>query len=254
MRLLHLQERGKGHLFISSFPDRGEVPFKLPSVTRARQYSAALILAETDADKVTFYEYIFRECVVDRDLAFDDKIPAGIVKSVAEVILYLSGVHKDMIQYTESLFNTFRMQSNDPVLFMKRIICSVFSGYTFETLGELDYQSLAEIFINAELMMLEAGLITEPYSFTSIEDNETSRLPRVPMGPAGPGKMPPPPDNLKRTSSGALDLDALVNDGRKMQKEENAMPAKVAYNLHDDPSYKAKKEAHLARLEKLSGR
>jgi hypothetical protein len=252
MRLLHLQEQGKGHLFIAKFPNWGEVPFKLPSITRARQYSAALILSETSSDKVTFNEYLFRECVVDKELAFNDDIPAGIVESISQVILYLSGIQDNMIQYTEELFSTFRSQTGDPVLFMKRIICSVFSGYTFESLGELDYQSLTELFINAEVMMLEAGLVSEPYSFSSPEESKKPRLPRIPMGPAGPGKMSP--DNVRTTTNGSIDLDALINDGKKMQREENAMPAKVAYNLHDDPAYKAKKEAHLARLEKLNGR
>lgn len=253
MRLLHLQKRGnKGHLFIADFPDWGEVPFKLPSVSRSRQYSAALMLAQSSSDRGTFYEYIFRECVVDEKIAFDNDIPAGIVQSIAELILYLSGIHEDTIKYTENLYDTFRSQTRDPLFFMYRVICSVFSGYTFESLGELDYQSLVEIFINAETMMLEAGLISEPYSFSSPEE-ETKKpsLPRIPMGPSGPGRMPP--KNVKITNDGSINLDALIQDGKDMSKTLNAMPAKGAYNLHDDPKYKARKEAALAKLER-SGR
>lgn len=253
MRLLHLQKRGRdGHLFIVEFPEWGKIPFKLPSVSRSRQYAAAILLAETQADTATFYEYVFRECVVDEKIAFDENMPAGIAQSVAELILYLSGTHQDMIQYTENLFDTFRNESNTPVSFMKRVICSVFSGYTFESLGELDYQDLVEVFVNAEAMMLEAGLISEPYTFASPED-EGPRLPRVPMGPAGPGSMPPPQDDMKMTNNGSIDIDALVQDGKRAEKDLNAMPAKGAHNLHDSPDYQARKEAAFARLEKLGG-
>lgn len=251
MRLLHLQKRGNnGHLFITSIPDWGEIPFKLPSVSRSRQYSAALVLAESNIDKNTFYEYIFRECVVDEKLAFDENMPAGIVQSIAELILYLSGIHEDMVQYTENLHSTFRSQIKDPIWFMKRVICSVFSGYTFESLGELDYQDLNEIFINAEAMMLEAGLISEPYTFRNPEEERRPSLPRIPMGPAGPGSMPP--DNIRKINNGSIDLDALIQDGMQMDKTLNAMPAKGAHNLHDNPEYKARKEAALAKLNKRS--
>jgi hypothetical protein len=53
---------------------------------------------------------------------------------------------------------------------MKRVICSAFSGYTFKSLDELNYQQLVEIFANAERALLDTGIIQEPYSLKTAED------------------------------------------------------------------------------------
>jgi hypothetical protein len=260
MNLLQLQEqKGSGHLFIVEIPDWGEIPFKLPSITKARQYHAGLLLSMTEEEQVMIYEYIFRDCVVDPDIAFDQEMPAGIPESIGKLILHLSGTTEDNIKYTGELFNTFRISVGDPVMFMKRTVCSIFSGYTFETLGELDYQSLVEIFINAEQIMLEAGLIPGPYQ-TEIPKSEKKKNFNIPVGPTGmPGVSTPLTnknsseyqDDTPRTSTGGIDIDALVSQGRDMQKIDMGVPAKGAHNIYDNPSYKAKQEAV---FKKLSGK
>lgn len=251
MRLLHLQKQeGTGHLFIATFPEWGDVPFKLPSVTRSQQYAAALALAETPADHGTFYEYIYRECVVDQSISYDEDIPAGIVESISKLVLFLSGIGEKFLPYTEGLFDTFRDQTKDPITFMKRIVCSIFSGYTFESAGELDYQSLVEVYVNAEMVMIEAGLISEPYTFTTAEEQKNTKThkPSLPTGPAGP--INSFTDDSKFTKDGNIDLDALIADGKSMLKHENTAPAKGAYNLHDDPHYSARKEAIMNKFSR----
>jgi hypothetical protein len=250
MKLLHLQQRkNDGHLFVVKFPDWGEVCFKLPNLVRSRQYGIALSLANTPEDLHNFRECVFRECVVQEEITFDQRIPAGIVVSVVDLIVHLAGLDPDVRHYTENLFHNFREQVDQPVNFMKRIICSVFSAYSFESLDQLDYQSLIEVFINAERMMLEANLIHEPYGFLSPEDEmPAKRMPPVPMGPSGPGPMPS--NNVKRTATGDIDLDALVKDGKKMERQDGAVPSKAAYNLHDDPVYQARKEAVIDKFSR----
>lgn len=265
MHLLRLQEQnGSGHLFVVEIPDWGEIPFKLPSVRKSREYAAAIFLSEDENELCSNYEYIFRECVVDPDIAFDLEIPAGIPQSVAELILLLSGALPDELKYTEDLINTFRSQLMEQITLMKRVICSVFSGYTFESLGELDYQDLVEVFTNAEHIMLEAGLLEAPYHF-SVDGQEPSRPPKqlhIPIGPTGmpgpngPAPMPSsgPSDNTPMKPSGGIDIDALVRDGHNMERFDSTAPAKGAHNLHDDPAYKAKKEAVLEALSRRGGR
>jgi len=168
MSLIYLQDRGgKGHLFVSHFPGWGDVPFKLPSVKRAQQYSAALALTEnTRTPGSVILEQIFGECVVDENLAYHEHdIPAGIVDSVGRGILYLSGITEDVITYTQNLFNTYRHQVNTMIPSMERTICSVFGGYTFSNVNELDYQEMCEVFIQAEKALLDGGVIEEPYKF-----------------------------------------------------------------------------------------
>jgi hypothetical protein len=251
MKLLRLQEQnGSGHLFIVSLPDWGEIPFKLPSVRRAQQYAAAMLLTETEADKVMFYETIFRECVPDEELAFGSPdMPAGIIQSIGDLVLFLSGVSEHTLEYTQELFNTFRDETMRPVNYMKRVICSVFSAYTFENLEDLNYQQLVELFINSEKMMMEAGLIEEPFTFETPKKGV-----RMPTGPAGPMGVPAAPRQPSGppgvTADGPIDIEALVEDGKRMEKELDTMPPSSAMNLKESPAYKARAEM-MAREKKV---
>lgn len=245
MELLRLQKAvGDSHLYIVDVKDFGRIHFKLPSILRSHQYTAAMQLSETQADNALFYEYMFRECVVDEKLAFNQEIPAGLVKSIGDLILSLSGMATDSIPYTETLFDTYRNQLSDPVTFMKKTVCTIFSGYTFESLSRLDYQTVVELFINAEQVMLETGLREEHFSFESDEPQER-RLPMVPNGPSGPGPGPRPKNqgDVSFTETGGIDIDALVQDGAKSSKQIDKTPSPRAFNLHDDPEYSARKDA-----------
>lgn len=175
MNLAYLQKQGRaGHLFIAHFPGWGDVPFKLPSVKRAQEYSAAFALGEaTQVSGSVLLEQLFRECVVDEDLAYHEQnIPAGIVDSVGREILFLSGVSENIIEYTQNLFNTYRAQVQTMVPTMKRVVCSVFGGHSLKDADELDYQDLCEMFIQAERALLDGGVIEEPYRFGGGEQRQ----------------------------------------------------------------------------------
>lgn len=165
MNLLHLQkQKGDGHLFIASFPGWEDVPFKLPNIRRSQQFSAALVLAQDPFSLIMVWEQIFRECVVDEDLAFHrDEIPAGVVESLSKLIIFLSGLDENTVEYTRGLYNTYRSQAMVPLAFMRRIICSVFGGYTYKDLEELDYQEICEIFVQAERLMIDDGVLQQEY-------------------------------------------------------------------------------------------
>lgn len=159
--LLLQKQKGEGHLFVVAFPGWEEVAFKLPSLLRIQQYVVALSVV---SQPTIIFEQIFRECVVDEALAFHrENIPAGVVQSLAELVLLLSGAGDNAIEYTVGLHQTFRAQTAAPIVFMKRIICATFGGYTFSSLEELDYQALCELFVQAERIMLDSGIIEEEY-------------------------------------------------------------------------------------------
>jgi len=196
-------QKGKGKLFIVQFGEWGEVPFKLPGNKRAEDYAAALMLSSGLGVKALIREEIFRECVVSEIRAFEDiEIPAGIIHSVAELILYLSGIGSDKVKYTLEFLDICRGTVNSPTTMMKRIICSVFSGYTFETINDLSYQELINVFAQAEAMMLETGMIPNPYEFTNTA-------------------------STKKTES----ADDLVNMAKRDMRDLNEMKG----NLKNDP-------------------
>jgi hypothetical protein len=199
MNLLHLQkQKGDGHLFVVSFPGWEDVPFKLPSVRRSQQYSAMMALADNTFSIVTLYEQIFRECVVDENLAFHrEDIPAGIVESTARLILLLSGLNENAVEYTKGLYQTYRSQATMPLVFMKRVICSAFGAYTFEYLDGLDYQTICEVFVQAERLMLDGGILEEEYELLRPEEQPRKKMANadefVSDAPDGvPGKGPRP--------------------------------------------------------------
>lgn len=208
MNLLHLQEqKGSGSLFVLS-TEWGDIPFKLPSIRRVSQYLSALSLAQDEKTLIFIYETIFRECVVDEIIAFESPdMPAGIVPSVVEYILKISGVSDNSEIYTEELFHTFREQSQAPLNLMIRTICSVFSGYKFSDVRELSYQELVELFMEAEAAMMSVGLVQEPFTFVSNQSN--------------PGYRP----------DGKIDVDSLVMDSNRIERELNGHPA-GSYKRH----------------------
>ena len=270
MKVLHLQAaKNNNHLFVVDVDDFGHVPFKLPSIVRVSQYVASLKLAQSKSEEVQLYECIFRECVVDEDLAYDLEIPAFLPQSIAQLILLLSGVSGNVREYTEGLLDTFRGQSSSHLLIMKRTICSCFNAYTFADLDQMDYQDLVELFVQAEVTLLDVGILETPFSFDNGEKQKKRRNipPLPPMPPQGPGNMSSvaskvymntaaSPGNssdfgdLPVDGSGKIDIDALVKEGQRMARQDAALPSRSAFNLNDDPAYKAKKEAALKKLNR----
>ncbi len=147
-----------------------EIVFRLPAVKIAEQYSTLLNIAQTESEKSVIYETMFRSCVQDEWLTSEAaELKAGIPETVARLILRLSGLDEAAIPYTEELFALYRQQSNSTMTYMKRMICMVFPGYTFEVLDKLNYQNLVNVFIQAEPMLLKQGIIEKEHDFTSPE-------------------------------------------------------------------------------------
>ena len=148
-----------------------EIIFRLPSIKSARQYAILLNLAQYNSEKSIIYETIFRNVVQDDWLVNQcGDLKAGIPETIANLIMRLSGLDDSATEYTEELFRVYRNQSSSDLIFMKRIICSAFGGYTFESLDHLNYQNLVNIFIQAENILLERGIIETEYNFVTPEE------------------------------------------------------------------------------------
>jgi hypothetical protein len=147
-----------------------EIVFRLPAVKTAKQFMSLLNMAITNADRNAIYEAVFRHVVQDDYLAKSaGNIPAGVPETIAKLVLVLSGLGNDSVEYTEGLYNIYRNQANDTLLYMKRYICSVFSGYTLEKLDELNYHQLVRVFIQAETLLIERGIEKEPHKIATGE-------------------------------------------------------------------------------------
>jgi hypothetical protein len=197
-----------------------EVVFHLPPIKKAIQYQRLLDLAQTENLEYLIYEQIFSECSVTDLLVNDGEIPAGIPETISNLILYLSGVDKSSIEYTEGLFEIYRNQINDTILFMKRTICNVFGGYTFEKLDELTYQQLVHNFIQAEKVLLDddnSGLAT-PFQFKGPEDNNNKVSDRIQQDRREYETFNRPPNQEELALQRKLREQAIQN--AKMREEE----------------------------------
>lgn len=145
-----------------------EVVFRLPPVRQAQQYAMLLGIAQTESERLDIYETIFRRVIQDDWMANEDaNLKAGLPETVARLVIHLSGLDESAKEYTDELFQLYRQQSNSILMYMKRTICMVFSGYTFESLDELNYQNLVSVFIQAEKELIRQGIIESEHDFTT---------------------------------------------------------------------------------------
>jgi hypothetical protein len=150
-----------------------EVIFRLPSVKQAYQYQKLLSLATDQQTVSIIYEHIFKAFVVDEFLAHKDgELPAGVPETIAKLILMFSGVDSHSIDYTEELVKLYREQADNTLIYMKRVICQIFPGYTFKSLDSETYQEVVSLFIQAEKILLERGIIEEVHKFGHPEEEK----------------------------------------------------------------------------------
>jgi hypothetical protein len=148
-----------------------EIVFRLPSIKQAEQYQMLLSLATDNSMIVVIYEHIFRNIVVDQILANEDPdLPAGVPETISRLALFLSGVDEPSTEYTEELFKAHRERLGDTTQYMNRVVCQVFGGYTFESLDKLNYQKLTTIFIQAEQVLIDRGIIEQIHTFKTPEE------------------------------------------------------------------------------------
>jgi len=147
-----------------------EVVFRLPAIRDVQQYVLLLGMTSSEAECSEIYEALFRRVAEDTWLAkLATDIPAGIPETIGRLVVFLSGLDEHSVAYTEELFKTYREQNDATNTYMKRTICQVFPGYTFENLDLLNYQQLVQTFIQAEKVLLDRGIIQKEHDFKSPE-------------------------------------------------------------------------------------
>jgi hypothetical protein len=148
-----------------------EIVFRLPSIKQAYQYQKLLSLTADYTEVCIIYEHMFKAAVLNDYMATKDgDLPAGIPETIAKLIFMLSGADEHCTEYTEELVTVYRKQADNTLMYMKRIICQVFAGYTFKSLNEENYQTIVNLFIQAEKVLLERGIIETVHQFNQPEE------------------------------------------------------------------------------------
>lgn len=154
---------GKDNLYLAKFSEEISVAFELPPYSQVMRLYNLVNNVDSHNELCDLYETIFSTYVLDKSILCRNKIPAGIPESVVKLIFHLSTLQNSdtAIDYTNNLLDTLREKCNDPVSAMKRVICTIFSGYTFSILNKLDMNELVTVYVNAEKVALEKGIIEE---------------------------------------------------------------------------------------------
>lgn len=199
-------------LYVVEFPDGTEVIFRLPSFKQAQQFAQLLSVAQENTALLDIvYNHIFQEFVVDKYLAFHDpNLKAGIPSTVAQVILYLSGVDDNFKEYTEMLLDTYRSYTQNIFSMMRRSICVVFPAYKMSDLDDMTFQELIKVYVEAETVLLERGIIEEGLKFAEPEKKKPFTIESI--------------------------LSKDMEDYNRFENDNNAP------RLTEDPSYRARQE------------
>jgi hypothetical protein len=133
---------------------------------------------------------IFRDYTVrdpkwkDREI---DALPAGVVDTVADLIMYVSdsGIIPDRegkinIPAFTTRLNLYRSVASTNVEYqMYTVICLVFKGYTFEMLDRLPFDRIASLFASAERYLLENGILKEPLRIYDPKESSQPKKPEI---------------------------------------------------------------------------
>ena len=173
-------------------------------------------------------------------------LPAGIVETVADLIMYVSdsGIIPDSqgkinIPAFTTRLNMYRAIASTNVEYqMYTVICLVFRAYTYEMLDKLPFDRIASLFASAERYLLENQILKAPLQI--YDPNEIKETPGAPE--------PPKPKSTakKQTEEGSMLEEFLLL--REKQKKEEAVQPKV--NLSPDVEFdEIEKKAKRARSE-----
>lgn len=176
---LQAVSRKTGDIYVATISDSLEIVFRLPSLKRVKQYVKLLDFAEdvNPSLKASIYEHLFQEIIEDKWLGTEaTDIPAGIAQSLAETAIYLSGISNDSVEYLNGLMKACRNNTETVEELMKRIIASTFNAYTFENIEELDYPRIVYLYIQAEKILLDRGIIKQEMNITTEEDRKEAAI------------------------------------------------------------------------------
>ena len=137
-----------------------------------REIASLDIFSEIDTDKE---EDIVRLAIIDPiDMDYDN-VSAGVISTLAEVVLDKSG-----LLGIESLQNALEKARNKRTIFtdIYEIICAGFPALLPGDLDNITLDKLMDLFVIAEGILIKQGLLEEEVSFEIEEDEE---------GPGKPG-------------------------------------------------------------------
>jgi hypothetical protein len=187
---------------------------------------------------------IFRDYTVSDVPRSDEQIeilPAGIVDTVSNLIMYVSdsGIIPDEngninIPGFNARINLYRSLAQTNVEYqMYTVICLVFKAYTFEMLDKLPFDRISSLFASAEKYLLENGVIK---AALQIYDPRTTEDPALNAKKPKQAKQPQEPKTQDEHDSNFV-LKHFIKLKEEKEKEllkEASKPAKPVSIVPDE--------------------
>jgi len=206
-------------IFQLSFSDGTIVRFRLLNWEESKIYIRLFSRPELPLDLVA--ERIFRDCVVDQHILNRmDTLRAGVVSTIVELIIAMSGPVSDVEKFNKDL-DEARALASLPDSFIVTTICRAFPAYKPEDIETMDWDKVQYRLAQAESILIPLGQLNSPLKLTTGQpkQNEASKIFNDPLH--GPGAMPSDVVNVN---------DLVANSANEMRdvagftlEEEEAM-------------------------------
>lgn len=138
-----------------------------------REYKALSDILQCGVNPINIEEIVWEKCVLDSQLTSPDvweKLNAGIVSTVASLILYLSG--SQSIPDLNLKLAQQRVQAADVQEQIPMYIASVFPSYKLEDFDNMPFPQILLRFAQAEQILLERGVLEQPVQWLTPEEAE----------------------------------------------------------------------------------
>jgi hypothetical protein len=166
-RELYVLRRRHGDPFVTRFLDGTEVPWKPLSLQEFIEYDRLFSFEVYPPSQLE--DEVFSKCCLDVSLVENiDELEAGIVTTTVMQIMEASGPTAGTEQISYDL-NIARNQAHDFFSQGVVLICQVFPGYTPEDVYALDYRTYLTRLAQAELRLLELGIMTQPLELLTVD-------------------------------------------------------------------------------------
>lgn len=173
----HLRLKFPGQ-YATELPDGTVIPWRTLTLQEFIDYDLAArsqILIECLLE-----DEIFIKCVLDPVIVKDmNKLPAGTIPMVVSAINSLSGPAS--IEELDCLLNLGRSSINNILHDLVEVTIQAFPAYTPDDLYDMDYITLMKRVALAEKKLLRTGMLKEPLSLISANQQETEVPQKAPV-------------------------------------------------------------------------
>lgn len=202
-------------VFLISFPDGTEIPFKPLTFGEFNHYNE--LLETGSKNPVKLEDEIFRKCVLSEAIVRNiNRQKAGTVSTTVQSIMFHSG--PPTIQSFNEQLQFQRERAQTPIHAIPALICRAFPSYTPDDIEQMSYETMMLRLAQAEPILMQYGIIQQPIH---IEDARAQEKPT----------NAPPPQELKSVWEESMNMN-----GKKKKPVKKGKPIDTELGKRSSPA------------------